>query len=95
MHHLSLSDGVSLGQCPRLGLLEVEIAFGTVLHSNSQAVLKFNLLHQLDIFRVMAGQVGDKFGITTVSASFVAWQDAFVGRGEEFKSAIAEVAQVG
>jgi len=43
----------------------------------------------------MSGQVGNKFGITTVSTSFVAWQDAFVGRSEKFKSTIAKVTQVG
>jgi hypothetical protein len=55
VHNLTLSLGVSLGQCPRLGVLEVEVAFGTVLHGNSQTVLEFNLLHQIDVLCKVIG----------------------------------------
>lgn len=48
-HNLALSLGVSLGQCPRLGILEVEVAFGAVLHGNSQTVFEFDLLHQFNV----------------------------------------------
>lgn len=55
VHNLTLSLRVSLGQCPRLGVLEVEVAFGTILHGNSQTVLEFNLLHQLDVLCEVIG----------------------------------------
>ena len=90
-HNLGLSLRVSLSKCPRLGILEVEVTFRAVLHSNSQTVLEFNLLHQFNVLGEVIAQVGDEFSITTVPISFVSWQYTFVRRGKEFKGTITEI----
>lgn len=47
VHNLCASICISLGQSPRLILLNVEIALRAEFHGRSQSILKLDLLHKL------------------------------------------------